>query len=282
MDFMEYDDLHHRLKERKSCILDEMWNFTQNYLDAFLKDCMECAEELELLEELEDTEEFKSFLSQLESIKEELNIFYIEYLKQVCESDLKKEKIIALKEKFHDEISTSEIVSAVNCSKGYARQFYVIDGKVEQKEKRGSLSKKTKDLVLKRDNNSCVACSSTETLEIHHIMPLMRSSIKKLNESDNLVLLCSDCHYLAHSGNYYKGLAYKDMEGFWEWTKNTERTKIWLILKDIHGIGTKISENIYNKFKSVEELQKADVRALTKVPLVNRSLASRIVFKFKS
>jgi len=278
----DHEYLHKGLKEKKSCILDEMWNFTQNYLDASLKDCMECSDELEIIEDIENTEEFKLLLKELESVKDELNLLYIDYLKQTCESDLKKEKIIALKEKFGEEISTFEIVNAVNCSKSYARQFYVVNGKVEQKEKRSGLSKKTKDLILKRDNNSCVACSCTETLEIHHIMPIMRSSIKELDESNNLVVLCNNCHYLAHSGNYYKGLAYKDVEDFWKWTKNTERTKIWLILKDIEGIGTKISANIYTKFKSVEELQKADIRTLSKVPLVNKSLANRIVFKFKN
>lgn len=282
MAFLDHDELHFTIKEKKCKILDEMWNFTQDYLNSSLKDCMECADELEVIEELENSEKFKSFLEELESAKYELNLLYIDYIEQNCESDLKKEKIIALKEKFGDEISTSEIVNAVNCSKSYARQFYIIDGAVEQKQKRSSLSKKIKDSILKRDNNSCVACNCNETLEIHHIMPIMGSNIKELNNAENLATLCSNCHYLAHSGNYYKGLAYKDHEDFWKWTENTEKTKIWLILKDIHGIGIKISENIYYKFKSVEELQNADMRSLTRVPLVNRSLASRILFKFKS
>jgi hypothetical protein len=278
----DHEDLHLQLKERKHEILDEMWKYTQKYLDQNLKDCMECNEEIVLIEELENTADFKALLGKLDTVKEEINILYIDYLEQYCESDLKKYKIIALKEEFQDEISTSEIVNAVKCSKSYARQFYVFEGQVLQKDKRSSLSKKMKDSILKRDNNSCVACGCTESLEIHHIMPIMGSSIKELNDSSNLVTLCNSCHYLAHSGNYYKGLAYKDVEDFWKWTKNTEKTKIWLNLKDIQGIGIKISENIYNKFKNIEELQKADIRALTRVPLVNRSLASKIRFKFKN
>ena len=282
MDFMDHEDLHQKLKEKKCSVLDEIWNFAQNYLDLNLKDNMECAEELEIVEKLENTEEFKFFLGELESIKDSLDELYIDYLNYFCKSNLKKDKIIALKEKFHDEISTSEIVRSVNCSKSYARQFYFIDGRVEQKEKRSHLSKKTKNHVFKRDNNSCIACGYTERLEVHHIMPIMGSSIKELNDPSNLVVLCTECHYLAHNGNYYKGLAYKNIEDFWEWAQNTEKTKIWLILKDIHGIGIKISENIFNKFKSVEELQKADVRTLARVPLVNKSLAGRIKFKLKS
>ncbi|MGB9937482.1 MAG: helix-hairpin-helix domain-containing protein [Methanobacterium sp.] len=275
----DHADLHYNLREKKCKILDEMWNLTINYLDSSFKDCMECAEELKVIEKIENTEEFKSFLEELESIKKELNALYIDYLEQECESNLKKEKIIALKEKFQDDIRTSEIVEAVNCSRSYARQFYIIDGKVEQKDKRTRIGKKDKDTILRRDNYSCVACGCSDSLEVHHIIPLRGSSIKELDDECNLVSLCKNCHYLAHSGNYYKGLAYKDVEDFWEWTKNTERTLIWLILKDIDGIGVKISENIYSKFKSVEELKKADLRSLKRVPLVNKQLALRIKLK---
>ncbi|MGZ7067588.1 MAG: helix-hairpin-helix domain-containing protein [Methanobacterium sp.] len=279
---MDHEDLHFTLKNKKCKILDEMWNFTQKYLDHNLKDCMECIDELEVIEKLEKTEKFKSFLIELECIKDDLNKLYMDFLEKNCVFDLKKEKIIALKEKFKDEISTSEIVNAVNCSRGYARQFYVMEDQVVQKEKRSGLSKKTKDLIIKRDDNSCVACGCTETLEIHHIMPIMGSSIKELNNPVNLAVLCNNCHYLAHRGNYYKSLAYKDNEDFWKWVENTERTKIWLVVKDITGIGIKISENLYDKFKSVEELRKADIRDLTRVPLVNKSLASKIKFKFQN
>ncbi|MGB9980167.1 helix-hairpin-helix domain-containing protein [Methanobacterium sp.] len=86
-------------------------------------------------------------------------------------------------------------------------------------------------------------------------------------------------NYLAHSGNYYKGLAYEDLEGFWEWTQNTEKTRIWLILKDIHGVGIKITENIYKCFSSIEELERASVKNLTRIPLVNKSLAEKIKLK---
>ena len=50
MDFMDHEDLHQKLKEKKCSVLDEIWNFTQNYLDLNLKDSMECAEELEIIE----------------------------------------------------------------------------------------------------------------------------------------------------------------------------------------------------------------------------------------
>ena len=110
----------------------------------------------------------------------------------------------------------------------------------------------------------------------------MGSTIKDQDEAQNLALLCKECHYLAHSGNYYRGLAYEDLECFWEWTQNTEKTKIWLILKDIHGVGLKITENIYKYFPSIEELEKASVKSLTRVPLVNKGLAERIKLKLNN
>jgi len=276
---MDTITLFWEFKYKKAKIIDELWNFTQNYLEENLNDSMECKDELKLLEGLETTERYISLIDELNQTNENLNELYIEFLKAECDGNLKKDKIIALKEKFQGEIRTSEIVKAVGCSKSYARQFKLIDGKVEQKEKRRTLSKKIKEEILKRDNYSCVVCRELKDLEIHHIMAIMGSSIKELDDHDNLVTLCKECHYLAHKGDYYKNLAYKDIEDFWKWTKNTEKTKIWLLLKDIHGIGSKITENIYDKFKSVEELQKADIRNIARVRLVNKSLATKIKFK---
>lgn len=279
---MDTITLFWEFKYKKAKIIDELWNFTQNYLEENLNDSMECKDELKLLEGLETTERYISLIDELNQTNENLNELYIAFLKAECEGNLKKDRIIALKEKFQGEIRTSEIVRAVGCSKGYARQFKFIDGKVEQKEKRRTLSRKIKVEILKRDNNSCIVCGESKDLEIHHIMAIMGSSIKELDDHDNLVTLCKECHYLAHKGDYYKNLAYKDIEDFWKWTKNTEKTKIWLLLKDIPGIGSKITENIYDKFKSVEELRKADIRNIARVRLVNKSLASKIKFKIDS
>jgi hypothetical protein len=279
MDASYLKDHHFKLKNKKYEILDELWELTQNYLDEHINEITKSSEELDLLKTIEDTDMFKSLLEELSCVKNSLNELYIEFLDNNPYTDLKKDKIIALKEKWGEEITTEEITRAVNCSKGYAKQFYLFDGKVIQKDNRNGIGAKTKREVLKRDQNSCVVCKSPENLEIHHIIPVMGSTIKDQDETHNLALLCKECHYLAHSGNYYKGLAYEDLEGFWEWTQNTEKTKMWLILKDIHGIGLKITENIYKCFPSIEELEKASIKSLTRVPLVNKALAERIKLK---
>ncbi|MGF7119434.1 helix-hairpin-helix domain-containing protein [Methanobacterium oryzae] len=278
----KYPEIFLKLKIKKEIILDELWELTQNYLDKHINENTECLEQLELLKELENTDEFKILLDQLEMTKDSLNCLYVDFLDTTCESSLKKDKIIALKGKFQDEIRTHEIVRAVDCSKSYAKQFYLFDGEVLEKEKRTSLSSKKKEAILKRDNYSCVVCGEVESLEIHHIMAIMGSSIMELHDHDNLATLCKDCHYLAHNGNYHRGLAYENIEGFWEWTKHTEKTKIWFILKDIHGVGSKITENIYQRFKTIEALENASIKSLSKVNQVNISLAKRIKVTLES
>jgi len=274
-----FDICFFQLQIQRKEILDEMWILTENFIDENLDYDIECREELELLKELEWMDEFKNLLEKLNLTKKLLNLLYIEFLNEECPGGLKKDKIISLKEKFHNGIRTSEIVTVVGCSRSYARQFYLVHGKVEQKEKRKSLSQKVKKEITERDNSACVVCGEKKNLEIHHIMAIRGSSIKILDDHDNLVTLCKDCHYLAHNGNYYHHLAYKDIEGFWKWTQNTEKTKIWLILKDIEGIGLIITENIYRKFKTLDSLQKASVKNISRVDQVNLALAKRIKFK---
>ena len=280
MDTCYLEKRHFELKSRKHKVLDELWELTQNYLDKYLGEITKSSEELDILMAVENTDEFKNLLEELNCVKNSLNELYIKFLDDNLDTDLKKDKIIALKGMWGEEITTSEITRAVNCSKGYARQFYLLNGKVVQKESRNGIRAKTKREVLKRDQNACIVCGSPEGLEVHHIIPVMGSTIKDQDEAHNLALLCKECHYLAHSGNYYKGLAYEDLESFWEWTHNTEKTKMWLLLKDINGIGLKITENIYNCFPSIDKLKKASVKSLTRVPLVNKALAERIKLKF--
>jgi 5-methylcytosine-specific restriction endonuclease McrA len=50
---------------------------------------------------------------------------------------------------------------------------------------------------LKRDNYKCKVCGSTKELEMHHISYHIVG--KELENLKWLVILCSDCHQLAHS-----------------------------------------------------------------------------------
>ena len=64
--------------------------------------------------------------------------------------------------------------------------------------KRITVLKETYDYVIKRDNYSCRLCGSTNWIQLHHIY--YRSQRKDLiNDIENCIMLCDDCHRLVHS-----------------------------------------------------------------------------------
>lgn len=64
--------------------------------------------------------------------------------------------------------------------------------------KRITVSKEIYNTVIERDNYSCRLCGSTNWIQLHHI--LYRSQRKDLiNNIDNCIMLCDDCHKLVHS-----------------------------------------------------------------------------------
>ena len=70
--------------------------------------------------------------------------------------------------------------------------------KSHKSKKRITVSKQTYNSVIQRDNYSCRLCGSTNWLELHHI--LYRSQRKDLiNDINNCIMLCSNCHKLVHN-----------------------------------------------------------------------------------
>lgn len=47
-------------------------------------------------------------------------------------------------------------------------------------------------------NGKCALCGSADNIQVHHIIPIAILPELKL-ENDNLILLCSNCHELAHN-----------------------------------------------------------------------------------
>lgn len=54
--------------------------------------------------------------------------------------------------------------------------------------------------VKLRDGNRCVCCSSTDRLQVHHIIPLSKNGT---NSQSNLITLCEKCHASRHKDNKY-------------------------------------------------------------------------------
>jgi len=58
-------------------------------------------------------------------------------------------------------------------------------------------------MALKRAENKCENCGSTEKLEVHHVIPLEHREERhnsEKNSQDNLIVLCRPCHEIAHHG----------------------------------------------------------------------------------
>lgn len=56
--------------------------------------------------------------------------------------------------------------------------------------------RKIRILILKRDNNSCRSCGSSEELHIHHLT--YEHHLKELDNLDDLITLCKQCHNDIH------------------------------------------------------------------------------------
>lgn len=67
-------------------------------------------------------------------------------------------------------------------------------------EARSKVQSKMRPIILQRDGSKCVACPSTEKLELCHIFPLAKMLRKHytdwewLNSEENMVTLCERCH----------------------------------------------------------------------------------------
>lgn len=60
-----------------------------------------------------------------------------------------------------------------------------------------------KKIALERDGNKCIYCSSTSTLDFHHVFykALERIYGQERNKADKGVTLCRKCHSLLTDGD---------------------------------------------------------------------------------
>ena len=54
--------------------------------------------------------------------------------------------------------------------------------------------------IMRELNSSCYFCAFELSLHLHHII---RKIDKGLDETDNLISICPNCHALIHYGDYY-------------------------------------------------------------------------------
>lgn len=64
---------------------------------------------------------------------------------------------------------------------------------------RGKFSKRTRDMIIERDEGRCRQCGAIGT-EIHHVFPKGRNGRGTFS---NGILLCASCHRLVHEDVIY-------------------------------------------------------------------------------
>lgn len=69
-------------------------------------------------------------------------------------------------------------------------------------KKKITVTKEIYNKVMERDNYRCRLCGTTRNLHCHHIV--YRSEDKsKINDENNLIMLCAEHHILVHSNKHY-------------------------------------------------------------------------------
>lgn len=119
----------------------------------------------------------------------------------------KNDLILSFKESLDEPRNHVEAIAfCTNTSEKYVRD--VLSGRIKN-----GLNNKEREEILERDNYMCRLCSSSDSLEIHHIIPVANGGGKY---SNNLCTLCSSCHFNVAHGRNTSTISYNSQKEFWE------------------------------------------------------------------
>ena len=68
--------------------------------------------------------------------------------------------------------------------------------------KKITVTNETYNRVIERDNYRCRLCGTTQNLNCHHII-YKSEDRSKVNDENNLIMLCAEHHRLVHSNKHY-------------------------------------------------------------------------------
>lgn len=260
----DFEDRFYELHVELAHIRKKFFDLRERYFDEGGID--DAYKKWELREEPENTKEYQSLRKRYKIVEEQIIELFRKFLNKEIKSDLKKDKIVALKKKFPRAFNY-QVARAVNCSYNYACQFWIEpNGSVYYRGRRKT-DEKIKKAVLERDNYSCVACGTKDNLEIHHV-----NAHKDV--MNNLVTLCHECHYYVHDGDYTKQT--HGPKKFSQWPEHINKAKMECILRPIYGVGPVTTERLYENFGTIENLKKAGIKDLIKIPHINETMTKRI------
>lgn len=90
----------------------------------------------------------------------------------------------------------------VDCKNCLNRNFVRNKPIKKVSKKRITVTQDTYNKVMQRDNCRCRLCGTSLNLQLHHI--IYRSEDKsKINDENNLIMLCAEHHRLVHSNKHY-------------------------------------------------------------------------------
>ena len=89
------------------------------------------------------------------------------------------------------------------CSDTCKKSFYKKHYPSRSASRYGRSWRNIREKIIKRDNNKCLMCSSTEKLEVHHFIKMKYfKNVEEAHFKDNLGTFCNTCHYKVEKINY--------------------------------------------------------------------------------
>ena len=102
---------------------------------------------------------------------------------------------------YQKQYNKTDVGKAVN-QKRHAKYYKVHPEKKTEYGIRRYLTLVIKPIVLKRDNYQCQMCLDIpKKLHCHHLIPV-KYAPDKIEDINNMITLCTNCHIKAHDGNW--------------------------------------------------------------------------------
>lgn len=103
---------------------------------------------------------------------------------------------------FYCRLDKKIINYTTECAKCVKNEPHKNKGINKVSKKKITVTQETYNKVMQRDNYRCRLCGTSLNLHLHHI--IYRSEDKsKINDENNLIMLCAEHHRLVHSNKHY-------------------------------------------------------------------------------
>lgn len=148
---------------------------------------------------------------ETDQTRDEVDVEMREFLSSILEREVTetasyKTQIQSILDTVECDVENGRLADVVGCSKSYVARFEYDEDRKQAIERewwreyrKESVSSAMREQIVRRDNNQCRRCGSTDNLQVHHITPVTAGGE---NKDQNLATLCKECHKLAHGGSW--------------------------------------------------------------------------------